>query len=797
MWFIAKLLGIFLFSSMVAQALSAYQRRKAGMAPPQPFSPTPVATGTPHRVLYGTMPVELITTWIGKVTIRRVKLYETPKLLNVVIGAPQEVSVAWEYEVTLQGVLCWGQITAPINIIFNRTKLLSEQAASQSAIDRVPDPSGHGIMITLPAQSGDFFAIEALHGGRATITYFLPNIFGGDGAGGGFKGIVRYAIGSRQYPADEVMRAMINPGGVDDPDNFVPAYGDLATVVYDQVVVGESPTPPPVAYVVARLFDHPIPDLQPSDHAVHRIVPRVGTISEVTHAGMLYDALRSERYGAGEPAWHFDETALPYESSWKRASAQLRAEGIYGSWLIGGDGQQISVQDVVDEFERVADAILTRDPLTFKYSIKLLRDEAPTDEAFAALPAFTERHLKDLEWHETDPSEVVNVVTVEFYNAEKLWTLDTVTLRNDASIAAIDEKPTTIRFVSITDPAVARILCARELRRLSSRLGRGKFTATRAFWSAERGDVFKLSNDKFGLDERLVRVVSIDYGKPDDPGISVEVVEDMFGHDPVIYSGPDTPPPTSGGTVIAPIVTTLKQTTSGALGTLEFSLVDPQQRVVEVAVKRKSGPEDASEWIVIASASPNTSDPTFPFNDQVTGSALSGTYVTTVALSPTDTSSLTFRVRYIGSGATIPDPLSDVLELTGEVVFGTIRRTGVPTLGFVYSGSDVIVTANAPDASSVKIAGSLTGTPTADDVRATGDITARPFTKTFPAPTAGQVLTIEALAYEGTAESDLSLPLVISGGAPSGTVGTEPVVVSDGMGGFDFVFDVDGNQIFA
>jgi hypothetical protein len=363
------------------------------------------------------------------------------------------------------------------------------------------------------------------------------------------------------------------------------------------------------------------------------------------------------------------------------------------------------------------DGQFVQNPVTGLLRFTLNRNEAATPLAYAELPAFDERHIRDLEWYEAQPSEVINQVTVEFLSAARLWQPDTVTLTNEASVDEVGLKPQKITFQSITDREVALKICARELRRGSTPLARGKGKGTRVFWSAERGNVFKLSNAKKGLSGLVVRITNIDYGTPESSEIALEFVEDLFGNFAVAYAGPETPPIVTQASMIRPSVVQVIGEVIGTpptYGQVTITVVDPQHRIVEIAFNKQTGSGPATDWTVVATATPNTEDPTFPYNATVTLGDLNGDWVTRVALSASGTASVSYRIRYVGTSA------DDIQEILGEATpFGSARRVSTPVLGFVYSGANVIVTVSAPDATSVKIAGSLTGTPTADDVRAT------------------------------------------------------------------------------
>jgi hypothetical protein len=108
--------------------------------------------------------------------------------------------------------------------------------------------------------------------------------------------------------------------------------------------------------------------------------------------------------------------------------------------------------------------------------------------------------------------------------------------------------------------------------------------------------------------------------------------------------------------------------------------------------------------------------------------------------------------------------LSDALATKYDV--GGAATPDAPTLTYVFSGGDVIVTAASPFADSAKIDASLTGTPSDATVRATTALATLPYSKTFAAPTGDETLYVKAFAYIGANES-ASTTLAI---APDSTI---------------------------
>jgi hypothetical protein len=131
--------------------------------------------------------------------------------------------------------------------------------------------------------------------------------------------------------------------------------------------------------------------------------------------------------------------------------------------------------------------------------------------------------------------------------------------------------------------------------------------------------------------------------------------------------------------------------------------------------------------------------------------------------------------------------------------------SGAILLSYVRSGGDVVVTANARFATSVKIAASLVDSPVTDaEVRAAPAITTRPFSATFAAPALGQVLHVGAFAYfaslggfeSAKATTDIPAAAGVFGGGTAGDGSTIPVITVDDGGNITSVTEVPNVAAF-
>lgn len=105
----------------------------------------------------------------------------------------------------------------------------------------------------------------------------------------------------------------------------------------------------------------------------------------------------------------------------------------------------------------------------------------------------------------------------------------------------------------------------------------------------------------------------------------------------------------------------------------------------------------------------------------------------------------------------------------------------VPSLSYKIIGGDVEITATAPTATSVKIATSLTGSPSDADIRAATALSA-PFVVLTAAPEAGETMYVGAFAYDSSSTESARTNLTIPGGITVPTSeGDLNIVAGDGI----------------
>jgi hypothetical protein len=83
-------------------------------------------------------------------------------------------------------------------------------------------------------------------------------------------------------------------------------------------------------------------------------------------------------------------------------------------------------------------------------------------------------------------------------------------------------------------------LAARDLRSAGAPLATCDAEVDRSLWFLRPASVLLLDWPEYGLDSVVMRVTSIDYGKPGDPVIKLSLIEDVFGLDAADYVAPPT-----------------------------------------------------------------------------------------------------------------------------------------------------------------------------------------------------------------------------------------------------------------
>jgi hypothetical protein len=264
---------------------------------------------------------------------------------------------------------------------------------------------------------------------------------------------------------------------------------------------------------------------QPTTHQTIRFLDRGERDANPAH--IIYEALTDTDWGMGSPSTLIDVGSFD-------AAAQTLFDEPLGISLLWT--RQSTIQDFIQEILNHANAVLFVDPQTGLLTLKLIRgdydpDDLPTiDPSSANLENFG-RKL----W-----GEIVNEINVTWTNPDNEQD-ETVTAQDLASIATQGGLVSDSRnYYGVRYSDLAMRLAMRELRSAGAPLATMQAEVDRSFYFLRPASVLKVDWPEYGLDGIVVRVTSIDYGKPGDPSIKLSLIEDVFGLDAGAYVTPPT-----------------------------------------------------------------------------------------------------------------------------------------------------------------------------------------------------------------------------------------------------------------
>jgi hypothetical protein len=250
--------------------------------------------------------------------------------------------------------------------------------------------------------------------------------------------------------------------------------------------------------------------------------------ADMNPAHIIRESLTDTDWGMGTPAAALDG------DSFTEAADTLFAEG-FGLSMIWT--RQISIQDFVQEVLDHIQGVLFTDPATGLLTLKLIRGDYEADE----LPELTPDNADLANFSRKLWGEIVNEIIVTWTNPENEQE-ETLTVQDDSSIAIQGGIISDSRnYYGVRNSSLAQDLAYRDLRSAGQPLASCEAEVDRSQWRLRPASVIKLTWPEYGLSEVVMRVTSVDYGRPGDPTIKLALVEDVYGLDIGTY---DSPPAT-------------------------------------------------------------------------------------------------------------------------------------------------------------------------------------------------------------------------------------------------------------
>ena len=253
----------------------------------------------------------------------------------------------------------------------------------------------------------------------------------------------------------------------------------------------------------------------------------IGPLPDANPARIIYDCLTNGEWGKGEDPSMIDDASF-------ETAAQALFDERFG--LSFAFFEQDTIENFISEVLDHIKAFVFQDPSTGLWTLTLLRD----DYDAASMPLLDESNCiaenrKRRLWGET-----INEVVVAYTdpNTEKPTTLAAQDLGNIAVQGGVISE--TREYYGVRNPLLATVIAQRDVREAGYPLFSCQIKVSRKEFAIRPGDIRRFSWAEDGITELVVRVMSVDYGKPGDRTITLSVMEDIFSIEQAQYAGPQT-----------------------------------------------------------------------------------------------------------------------------------------------------------------------------------------------------------------------------------------------------------------
>lgn len=371
-------------------------------------------------------------------------------------------------------------------------------------------------------------ATAALIGHGDTFTIDAPDLFGGDDLGhGGFVGTFQLFCGA--------------------PDQIVSPY-----LAQFQTVEGQTPAYRYYCYIApateaayvgnSTSIDEPRFELQRITSLEANVLgletPTVGTL-DANPANVLYESLINTKWGRGIPVAEIDR------DSFLVAAGTLKDEANGFSFHLENEE---GIDAMIARLEKQIDGQVIFNLAIGKWQLKLARD----DYDVTTIPSFIKgpggNVIEIVTFTQGTYEETTNNYSVEFVDRADDYKTTFAPATNDANVEVQGGNRVYAgdRYPGVKEGALADTIAWRDLRTVSSPLAFARVITDRTTYAVNPLDVVLLTFTArdYSIQDRPMRVRSIDRGHLLDGRITYELVEDVFR----AGSGSWGPPSSSGGT---------------------------------------------------------------------------------------------------------------------------------------------------------------------------------------------------------------------------------------------------------
>ena len=359
---------------------------------------------------------------------------------------------------------------------------------------------------------------------ETALTINRPDLFGGEKKEGGVKGTAHYLPGGPNQTLIEGLAAKLGLTTA-----TAPGYRGLASVWFHGgtnkgfMWSQNNPYLPPAWFTV---FRKPV-----GLTAAQATIQRDDLPPDANPAHMIYECLTNTDWGMGAP------TTIIDVDSFSNAGVTLIAEkfGLSMIW-----NQQATIEDFIKEILDHIQATLFVNPRTGLLTLKLIRGDYDPE----TLRVFDPDNCEATNRQRKAWAETINEINVTWTNPKNEQE-ETVTFQDLANIAMQGGIVSDSRnYYGVRNATLASELGVRDIRSAGYPLFSTDIEVDRTAWDLLPGDVCKFSWPEDGIDQIVMRVGKIDYGRPGSMTIKASLLEDVFALEQSEY----TTPPTTGWT---------------------------------------------------------------------------------------------------------------------------------------------------------------------------------------------------------------------------------------------------------
>jgi hypothetical protein len=298
----------------------------------------------------------------------------------------------------------------------------------------------------------------------------------------------------------------------------------------DRFFFGSNPVLKPVEILAQRLNVRGLGEAQWYSETV------VISDTEMNPAHIIHELMTDETLGYAIPSQYMDD-AIDGESTFQEAANVLSGTDQIGLSFVWG--QQATRLETIMEVLRHINGVLVRNPRTGKYELRLFRD----DYDAASLPLLGPESIADvMRYSRPDASTLPTVLDAKYMDRET-GTEKIVKQDDQSGILTRGEIREEVYFQMAARGDMASRIATQYMIEISAPLATVELSLPLSLATTYLpGDVFRWSWPDYGIEQMVLRVVSVSRGALEDGNVRLRCIEDRYAWRDTVYA----PAPDSG-----------------------------------------------------------------------------------------------------------------------------------------------------------------------------------------------------------------------------------------------------------